>query len=454
MALRILIKGAGDLATGVAAELKEQGHQIVMTEIAIPLTVRRQVACSRAVYETEVKIEQHTAVLAQDAREAKQILQEGKIAVLIDPKAEIARKLQPDVIVDAIMAKENLGTSMEDAPCVIALGPGFTAGKDCHAVIETKRGDTLGVPIYKGSAIPNTGIPGMVGGYAMERLIRAGEAGKMQPVAAIGDIVKKGDLLAITGETKVYAAIDGVVRGMLQEGVDVKKGMKIGDVDPRMDVELAYLISDKARKIGQGVKEAIKRLRYRDYGIVCLAAGRSQRYGTSEENKLLECKEGKPMYQYLLEQMQRFPMCDVAVVSRVPEILEYAREHQMMAVENYEPEKGISWSLRKGLAACQSGKQGLRGVLFAVCDQPNLSAETIERMLELACEHPGKIICAANEGKRGNPVLMDQCYFEELEQLTGDVGGKQVIQKHPEQVILCETGAMELLDVDEKGIEW
>ena len=185
MALRILIRGAGDLATGVAAELKERGHQIVMTEIAIPLTVRRQVACSRAVYEKKAVIETHTAVLVQNETEIKAALGKNQIAVLVDPEGEIRTRMHFDVIVDAIMAKKNLGTSMADGPCVIALGPGFAAGKDCHAVIETKRGVTLGQPIYQGSAIPNTGVPGMIGGYAIERLIKASADGVMEPVAEI-----------------------------------------------------------------------------------------------------------------------------------------------------------------------------------------------------------------------------------------------------------------------------
>lgn len=454
MALKILIKGAGDLATGVAAELKEQGHQIIMTEIAVPLTVRRQVACSRAVYEKEAVIENHKAVLAATAAEAETILQEGNIAVLVDPDAEIGKSMHPDVIVDAIMAKKNLGTTKEDADCVIALGPGFTAGQDCHAVIETKRGNALGEPIYEGSAIPNTGVPGMIGGYAIERLIKAAGKGRMCPIAQIGDIVKKGDLLAVTGGEPVYAAIDGIVRGMLQEGVEVEKGMKIGDVDPRTDSTLVHQISDKARKIGRGAVKAIRTLCFAKYGMVFLAAGKSSRYGETQENKLLAQKNGKPMYRYLLDQMQLYPMCSQAVVSGIPEILEYAEQHAMLAVENQEPEKGISLSLQKGLEACEKAVENLQGVIFAVCDQPNLKAETIERILELAIQNPGKIICAGNKTHSGNPVLLDRCFFKELYELTGDVGGRQVIKKHPDQVILCETSEAELRDIDEKGMEW
>lgn len=454
MGLNILIRGAGDLATGVAAELKERGHQIVMTEIAVPLTVRRQVAFSRAVYEKSAVVEGHTAVLVQDETEAKAALEKGLIAVLVDPAGKIREKMQFDVVVDAIMAKENLGTTMEDARCVIALGPGFTAGVDCHAVVETKRGDTLGRPIYQGSAIPNTGVPGMIGGYAIERLIKASADGVMKPIAQIGDIVKKGDLLAMTGEKPVYALIDGIIRGMLQSGVTVKKGMKIGDVDPRTDASLVNLISDKARKIGCGVAEAIRAILFSQYGMVFLAAGKSSRYGEAWENKLLAKKDDRPMYRYLLDQMEPYAMCTRAVVSAVPEILKFAETHDMLAVENRHPESGISRSLKLGLERCQKSHANLQGVLFAVCDQPELKASTIERMLEQAWKHPGKIICAGNQGQMGNPVFLDKRFFSELMELEGDVGGKQVVRRHLDQVLLVETQQIELLDIDEKTEEW
>ena len=192
--MKIVIKGAGDLATGVAWELFREGHRIIMTEIAVPLTVRRQVAYSRAVYEGRAEVEGVIGVLAGSAEEAIALSEQGVISVLVDPEARVREIWQPEVVIDAIMAKKNIGTTLTDAPLVLALGPGFTAGKDCHAVIETMRGENLGRPIYKGSAIPNTGVPGMVGGYAMERLIKASGDGLMEPVAAIGDIVEKGSL--------------------------------------------------------------------------------------------------------------------------------------------------------------------------------------------------------------------------------------------------------------------
>ena len=255
--MKILIRGAGDLATGIAAELWERGHQILMTEVPVPLAVRRAVSFSRAVYEGEAVVEGMKAVLAADFPEAQQILAEHKIAVMVDPEAKVREFYQPDVLVDGIMAKKNLGTTSQDAPLVIAIGPGFTAGWDCHFVIETQRGEHLGEVIRKGSAIPNTGIPGNIAGYTIERLIKASADGVMEPVARIGDVVEKGQLVATCSGVPVYAQLHGIVRGMLQEGVPVKKDLKIGDVDARIDRTLCITISDKARRIGRGVAEAI-----------------------------------------------------------------------------------------------------------------------------------------------------------------------------------------------------
>ena len=165
--MKILIRGAGDLATGIASRLYGAGHQILMTEIEVPLTVRRTVALSRAVYEKKVQIEEMEGFLAEDGQSAQAVLERGGIAVMVDPEMECRKWFRPDVIVDAILAKKNLGTGITDAPFVIGAGPGFTAGKDCNCVVETKRGHTLGNLIWKGSAIPNTGVPGNVGGYRL-----------------------------------------------------------------------------------------------------------------------------------------------------------------------------------------------------------------------------------------------------------------------------------------------
>ncbi len=444
--MKILIKGAGDLATGVAWELFREGHRIIMTEIAVPLTVRRQVAYSRAVYEGRAEVEGVIGVLAGSAEEAIALSEQGVISVLVDPEARVRELWQPEVVIDAIMAKKNIGTTLTDAPLVLALGPGFTAGKDCHAVIETMRGENLGRPIYKGSAIPNTGVPGMVGGYAMERLIKASGDGLMEPVAAIGDIVEEGSLLAYTGGEPVYAQIDGVIRGMLQAGVPVKKGMKIGDVDPRKDGSLVYLISDKSHKIGRGCVETIRTLLQRQFGIVVLAAGLSRRYGG---NKLLEeCVSEDPLYEVTLDKLSRFSDCIRVVVTRFDEIEAAAKQRGMVVVRNGVPELGISHSLHLGLLACLERNPYLRGVLFMVCDQPYLRAETMERMLEEGLAHPQAIVCASHEGRRGNPVLWDTCYMSDLLSLTGDVGGRQIIKKYQENVRLVECGEKELQDVD------
>ncbi|ACD21975.1 EF2563 family selenium-dependent molybdenum hydroxylase system protein [Clostridium botulinum] len=256
----IVIKGAGDLATGVATRLKKCGFDIVMTEISQPTTVRRTVAFSQVVYDKKVEVEGITAVLASNKEDINKIVEEGRVAVLVDEKAKIIDEIKPEIIIDAIIAKKNLGTKIDDANIVIALGPGFTAGIDCHCVIETKRGHYLGKAIYKGSAIPNTGVPGEVGGFSKERIIRATTDGKIAPVSKIGDYVKKGDIVAYVNETPIFAKLDGIVRGMLQKDVNVFKGMKSGDIDPRCEKNHCFTISDKARSIGGGVLEAILHL--------------------------------------------------------------------------------------------------------------------------------------------------------------------------------------------------
>lgn len=253
----ILIKGAGDLATGVAHRLKKCGFNIVMTEISEPTMVRRTVAFSQAVYDKEVEVEGIKAVLAFEKQDIYSIIEDGNIAILVDEEAKIVKEIRPEIIIDAIIAKKNLGTHIDDAEIVIALGPGFTAGVDCHSVVETKRGHYLGKTIYSGRAIPNTGVPGAIGGYTKERIIRATDDGKISPVASIGDYVEKGDIVAYVNETPIFAEINGIVRGMLQKDVKVFKGMKSGDIDPRCEKDHCFTISDKARSIGGGVLEAI-----------------------------------------------------------------------------------------------------------------------------------------------------------------------------------------------------
>lgn len=262
----ILIKGAGDLATGIAHRLKVCGFEVIMTEIDMPTTVRRTVAFSQAVFDGIAEVEGIKGILVSNAQEAIKVINEGNIPIVVDPKAEIIKELKPHVVVDSIISKVNCGnTTINDAPIVIAVGPGFEAGIDCHCVIESQRGHYLGRTIYKGSAIPNTGVPGNIGGYTVERIIRASKDGFIKPMVEIGDYVEKGQVVAKVVDSLqcndnkkfVYADMSGIVRGMLQEGVKVHKGMKSGDIDPRCEKKHCFTISDKARSIGGGVLEAV-----------------------------------------------------------------------------------------------------------------------------------------------------------------------------------------------------
>ena len=253
----VLIKGAGDLATGTAVRLHRAGFPVVMTDIAQPTAVRRTVAFSQCMYDGVTEVEGITARRAANGEEASAILAAGEIPVLADPEARILKELRFDAVVDAILAKRNLGTSLTDAPIVLALGPGFTAGVDCHGVIETKRGHDLGRLILEGAAIPNTGVPGDVGGYTRERIIRAPADGPFEPVAQIGQRVELGDVVARVNGVPVTAQLTGVVRGMLPAGIPVTEGMKAGDIDPRCEVRHCFTVSDKARAIGGGVLEGL-----------------------------------------------------------------------------------------------------------------------------------------------------------------------------------------------------
>ncbi|MCI6346695.1 MAG: EF2563 family selenium-dependent molybdenum hydroxylase system protein [Negativibacillus massiliensis] len=256
----ILIKGAGDIATGIAVRLKNAGMQVVMTEIAIPTTVRRSVAFSRAVYEGSAVVENITARLVLDFAQIPAVLQQDEIPVLIDPRCEVLKSIHFDAVVDSILAKKNLSTNPTQAPVVIGVGPGFSVPQDCHCVIETQRGHDLGRCIYQGCAAKNTGIPGEIGGYTVERLLRAPCDGIFHPILAIGDIVKAGQTVAMVDDQPVTAQINGIVRGLLQDNVPVKAGMKSGDIDPRGCYEHCFTVSDKARAVGGGVLEAILHL--------------------------------------------------------------------------------------------------------------------------------------------------------------------------------------------------
>lgn len=259
--MKVLIRGAGDLATGIGCRLHRCGFELVMTDIAVPTTVRRTVAFSRAVYEEKALVEDITGVLCRSLKEIKEAVSRDQVAVIVDEECRIKEVWKPDVLVDAIIAKKNLGTKITDAETVVGVGPGFTAGLDCHVVVETKRGHNLGRCIWEGSAFPNTGVPGIIGGYDKERIIRATEDGRFRGTAAIGDLVKRGEVVGYCGGTPIYAQVGGVVRGLLQDGVAVVEGMKSGDIDPRGVIENCFTISDKATSIGGGVLEAILSLK-------------------------------------------------------------------------------------------------------------------------------------------------------------------------------------------------
>jgi xanthine dehydrogenase accessory factor len=253
----ILIKGAGDLASGVAYRLKRSGFPLIMTELPAPTLVRRTVCFGEAVFSGETQVEGMVARRVTDGTEARQLACTEIIPVLVDPAATALAQLKPAVLVDAIMAKTNTGTHLGDAGFVVALGPGFTAGHDCHAVIETNRGHRLGRVIYHGLAEPNTKTPGPVKGYAADRVLRAPAAGYVAPAASIGQAIRQNELIAAVGPHELRAPFDGILRGLIHPSVPVTAGLKIGDLDPRGRVEHCFTISDKSLAIGGGVLEAI-----------------------------------------------------------------------------------------------------------------------------------------------------------------------------------------------------
>ena len=259
----IIVRGAGDLATGTIHRLKKSGFHLLVLETDHPAAIRRQVALSEAVYSGSTCVENVEAVRIESVEQMRQVWEEGKVPVLVDPKGESIRLLKPKVVVDAILAKKNLGTVRDMAPLTIALGPGFTAGQDVDAVVETKRGHRLGRIIWEGSAIANTGIPGIIGGYGKERVIHAAAAGVFEDVRRIGDIVAEGETIAQirTADgtiTPVTTQITGILRGLLRSGYPVTPGFKVADVDPRKEeLSNCFLISDKARCIAGSVLELV-----------------------------------------------------------------------------------------------------------------------------------------------------------------------------------------------------
>ncbi|NUM33223.1 MAG: EF2563 family selenium-dependent molybdenum hydroxylase system protein [Candidatus Brocadiae bacterium] len=253
-----LIKGAGEMASGIAHRLFNSGFAVVMTEIEFPSVIRRGVSFAQAVFTKEMTVEGVTARLT-DSESVYDVLQKSEIAVLVDPLARIRESLKPQILIDAILAKKNLFTQIQDAPLVIGVGPGFDAGKDVHFCIETMRGHNLGRIIQKGYAFADTKIPGDINGYTSERVIRAESDGFFNTQKKIGDIVEKSSIIGYTGIAPAYAGISGVLRGLIQPGYFCSKDLKIGDIDPRGVQEYCWQISDKARTISGSVLESILR---------------------------------------------------------------------------------------------------------------------------------------------------------------------------------------------------
>ena len=253
----VWVRGAGDLASGIAFRLKKSGFRVVMSDLPEPTAIRRTVCFSEAIVNGTACVEGVCARFAKDAAAAEAILHGDEIPVLADPSGEETKKLRFDALVDAILAKRNLGTKRTDAPIVVGVGPGFTAGADCHAVVETMRGHTLGRVYHSGSALPDTGIPGSVAGFTLERLLRAPRAGVFQGVKKIGDVVQAGDVCAYVDGEPIVTRIKGVLRGLLPDGIEVYEGMKSGDVDPRCEISHCFTVSDKALAVGGGALEAV-----------------------------------------------------------------------------------------------------------------------------------------------------------------------------------------------------
>ena len=296
--LLIICRGAGDLATGIIHRLHRAGHRVIALETDYPAAIRRQVSFCEAVYDGSAAVEGVTARLVPaladaepdtetysgendtpaahivsekwDSSAIEAVLEAGEVPLLIDQKGESIALLKPDVVVDAIIAKKNLGTTIDMAPLVIGVGPGFTAGQDVHLVIESMRGHNLARIITDGMAQPNTGVPGNIAGFTSERVIHAPAAGYIHDVRKIGDIVQKGDEIAriypdkgsydnkLSEYVPVNATITGIIRGLIREGYYFKEGFKIADIDPREgELSNCFTISDKARSIAGSVLEAV-----------------------------------------------------------------------------------------------------------------------------------------------------------------------------------------------------
>lgn len=259
----VIFRGGGDVATGSIQKLFRSGFKVLILEKEKPLCIRRYVSCASAMFEDQVQIEDMLVKKVYNLEGIEKAFEENIIPIIADEQGEYIKILKPLALVDAILAKKNLGTKIDMAPITIGLGPGFTAGEDVDVVIETNRGHDLARLIFQGKAEADTGKPGNIQGYTSERLLRASDDGEIKVLKDIGEIVKKDEVVAVVKGKEVKSGLDGMIRGMIGDGSKVFKGLKIGDVDPRVVKENAVTISDKARAIGGGTLEAILILKRR-----------------------------------------------------------------------------------------------------------------------------------------------------------------------------------------------
>lgn len=264
----IVVRGGGDIASGAIQKLYRSGFKVLVLETETPSAIRRKVAFCEAVYEKEIEIEGIKARLVANDEEIQECWNSDIVPVMIDSRGKVIERLKPLAVVDGILAKQNFGTKRSMAPITVALGPGFSAPEDVDIVIETMRGHNLGRIIEEGRASENTGVPGIIAGFGIERVIYSDYSGVITNIEKIGNVVEKGDVIAVVGDNEIYASISGVLRGIIRDGYKVKKGLKIADIDPRIsEKDNCFTISDKARNIGGAVLESILYLKKKK-GIV------------------------------------------------------------------------------------------------------------------------------------------------------------------------------------------
>ena len=264
----VIVRGGGDIASGAIQKLYRSGFKVLVLETETPSAIRRKVAFCEAVYEKEIEIEGIKARLVANDEEIQECWDSDILPVMIDSRGKVIERLKPLAVVDGILAKQNFGTKRSMAPITIALGPGFSAPEDVDIVIETMRGHNLGRIIEEGRASENTGVPGIIAGFGIERVIYSDYSGVITNIEKIGNVVEKGDVIAVVGDNEIYASISGVLRGIIRDGYKVKKGLKIADIDPRIsEKDNCFTISDKARNIGGTVLESILYLKKKK-GIV------------------------------------------------------------------------------------------------------------------------------------------------------------------------------------------